>query len=32
MKLISILEIATWRDEMPHHRNAEMSKCRIVKW
>jgi hypothetical protein len=33
MKLISISEIATWRVEMPHHRDAEkpnvgMPKCR----
>jgi hypothetical protein len=32
MKLISILEIATWRDEMPHHKNVEILKCQIVKW
>ena len=31
MKLIFISEIATWREEMPHHRNAEIPKCEMVK-
>ena len=30
--LISFLIIVTWRVETLHHRNAEMLKCRNVKW